>query len=229
MGEPERVELSLAPPGHCDGAARQHVADHQAVGESCAESRNAADDERLVERLRDGDRAAAAILFDRYGDRIERVLVRVLGLDPEIPDLLQDVFVAAITGASAFRGDASTLPAWLTQIAVRSARKCIRRRSTRRALGLVSNHHEAEAVGSDDPEIEATLRCAYRVLAKLPAHERIPFALRFIAGMRLAEVAQACDTSLATVKRRIARARQRFDRLAAHDPLLSSWLEEAQR
>jgi RNA polymerase sigma-70 factor (ECF subfamily) len=182
----------------------------------------------FVECLR-ADPAAAGRLFDDYAQAIERVLVRVLGCDPEVPDLLQDVFLAAMTGIVGFRGDAQNLGGWLTQIAVRKARKCIRRRKTRRLLGLVHADAELEGVGTHDLEMEATLRRAYEVLDRLPARERIPFSLRFIAGMQLNEVADACDVSLATIKRRLSAARRRFDRLAASDPMLSSWVSEDEK
>src|SRR5688500_2280393 len=64
-----------------------------------------ADDSAFVARLRAGDRVAIGALFDRHADRIERVLYRVLGVDAEIPDLLQDVCVYAMTGIAKYRGD----------------------------------------------------------------------------------------------------------------------------
>jgi RNA polymerase sigma-70 factor (ECF subfamily) len=42
--------------------------------------------------------------------------------------------------------------------------------------------------------------------------------------MELSEVAEACQVSLATVKRRLARARSRFARLAGRDPYLKTYL-----
>ena len=65
----------------------------------------------------------------------------------------------------------------------------------------------------------------YEVLDKVPVKERIPFTLRIIDGMALQDVAQACDVSLATVKRRITRARQRFSVLAKNYPLLEELME----
>jgi RNA polymerase sigma-70 factor (ECF subfamily) len=185
-----------------------------------------ADDSAFVARLRAGDRVAIGALFDRHADRIERVLYRVLGVDAEIPDLLQDVFVYAMTGIAKYRGDDGNLAAWLTQIAVAVARKCIRRRVTRRFLGLRTPGELPDWPGTEDPEMQTVLRRAYAVLERLPARERIPFALRHLEGMQLVEVAEACDTSLATTKRRLSAARVRFERLAARDPLLCEWLRE---
>ena len=43
---------------------------------------------------------------------------------------------------------------------------------------------------------------------------------------QLAEIAQACDCSVSTVKRRLAQARKAFERLAKKDPILRDWLED---
>ena len=64
------------------------------------------------------------------------------------------------------------------------------------------------------------------VLDRLPDDDRIAFALRFLEGLELTEVAAACQVSLATIKRRLARAEERFRREAAREPALGRWLEE---
>lgn len=188
-----------------------------------------ADDRVHVERLRQGDPLAIAALFDRHAAGLERVLERVLGIDHEIPDLLHDVFVFAMTGIAKYRGDTASLRPWLTQIAVRAARKCIRRRTTRRMLGLRTPGELPDTPDAINPEHQTALRRAEAALDRLPTDERIAFCLRYVEGMQLDEVAHACDTSLATVKRRLTRARDRFERLAARDVLLRSWIEEVAR
>jgi RNA polymerase sigma-70 factor (ECF subfamily) len=67
------------------------------------------------------------------------------------------------------------------------------------------------------------------LLGRLPSDERIAFALRHIEGMELGRLAEACGVSLATIKRRLARAEQRFARAAARDEVLKRWLEEGGR
>jgi RNA polymerase sigma-70 factor, ECF subfamily len=188
-----------------------------------------ADDRVFVERLRGGDRRAIAILFDRHGAAIQRVLERVLGRDTEVPDLLHDVFVQAMLGVTKYRGDSASLRPWLLQIAVRTARKCIRRRATRRILGLRMPGEIPDTPDAVDPEQQTAVRRAHAALDRLPTDERIAFCLRFVEGMQLDEVAAACDTSLATVKRRLVKARARFERLAARDSLLGRWIEEVAR
>jgi RNA polymerase sigma-70 factor (ECF subfamily) len=63
----------------------------------------------------------------------------------------------------------------------------------------------------------------------MPTDLRIVFSLRFIEGMELKEMATACDVSLATVKRRLAAAEERFLDLARKEEALRPWIEEGQR
>jgi RNA polymerase sigma-70 factor (ECF subfamily) len=166
---------------------------------------------------------ALAAYFREHADEVERVLVGVIGPDSELPDMVQDVFLRAVRGMDGFRGD-STLRAWIAGIAVRTAYGWIRRRRTRRWLQVGGVTSMAELVASGaSPELGDMLGRAARVLDRLPARERLPFALRFIDEMELADIASVCEISLATTKRRLSQARRRFDRLASHDVLLCDW------
>ncbi len=183
-----------------------------------------ATDEAIVQGLRVKDREAAAQLFDRYAEHLRRVLVRVLGPDPEIPDLLQDVMVAAL-GSIGRLDDPRALRAWLTRIAVFTARVRIRRRTRWRFLRFVAPEELPEpGIDPHDAPASETLRATYRVLARLEPDDRIAFALRFLQGMELTEVAHATQVSLATIKRRLSRAQQHFQELAQMEPSLGDWL-----
>ncbi|MFT3925562.1 MAG: sigma-70 family RNA polymerase sigma factor [Myxococcales bacterium] len=182
-------------------------------------------DEALVHALRLGHPGAKAVLYDRHRVPVRRVLARVLGIDQELPDLLQEVFVQALARIHELERP-DRLGAWLVGIAVFTARGQIRRRRRQRWLSFWSPEVIAElpAGEASDDEAKQLLRATYRVLARLPEEERIVFALRFLEGMELREVAEASGLSLATVKRRLARAGTRFESLAQRDPELASRL-----
>lgn len=180
----------------------------------------------LLTRLRAREPAATALLFDRYVSAVERAVQGVLGPDPEVEDLVQDAFVAALRGIDGFRGEEAALGAWVRGIAVRLALKKIRWRRARRWLGWEGSESVATLHAVTETDTQAALRRAYALLDRLPAVERAAFGLRFIEGMRLEEVAQDLGVSLATAKRRIRSARQRFSQLAAGDALLRDWLGE---
>jgi RNA polymerase sigma-70 factor (ECF subfamily) len=204
--------------------------DSQAVGEllplrkSPPELPPPESDELLVESLRARHPDAATQLFDRYAPHVRRVLVRVMGPDAEILDLVHDVFVTALESVHRLV-DPRALRAWLTQVAVFTARARIRRRVRGRILKFLpfSELPEPELPPSDF-EASQAIQAVYRVLDRLDTDERIAFALRFVAGMELTEVAASCGVSLATIKRRLARAQLNFESAARREPALTEWI-----
>jgi RNA polymerase sigma-70 factor (ECF subfamily) len=182
----------------------------------------------LVAALREGHPDAAAAIFDRYAVHVCRVLGRVLGPDPELFDLVQDVFVAVLESITRLE-EARALQAWLTQIAVHSAKSRIRRRRRwRKLLSFVPSQELPEqAQAAADYEGSEALLAVYRALARLDAEDRSVFALRFIDGRELSDVARACQVSLATIKRRLSRARSSFREAARPEPALAEWLAGA--
>lgn len=178
--------------------------------------------------LRAGHVDAAAAIFDRYAVYVRRVLVRVLGPDPELVDLIQDVFVVVLESITRL-DEARALQAWLTQIAVFSANNRIRRRRRwRRLLSFVPSEELPEQPqAAADHEGSEALLATYRALGRLDADERSAFALRFIEGRELNDIACACQVSLSTVKRRVSRARSSFREAARPEPALTEWLARA--
>ncbi|MBI2392785.1 MAG: RNA polymerase sigma factor [Deltaproteobacteria bacterium] len=187
------------------------------------------DDAELVRGVVAGSASARAAFYDRFVTHAERLLVRVLGAaDPELDDLLHDVFLSAFATLHGLR-DASALTPWMTRVTVFTARKRLRSRRRRAWLRLFASEEQAEASEPAAPELADEAReavaCVYRALEAMPADERIPLALRFIDGMELVEVAAACSVSLATIKRRLAVAEKKFRERAANHPPLHEWLE----
>ncbi len=184
-----------------------------------------ASDEALVGALRAERQDAKQALVERFYEDVERILYRVLGPDPEIADLLQEVFIAAISSLHRLQNPAA-LRAWLGSIAVHKARKLIRHRQRWRFIrSTPPNLLPDTPAATPSAEVSEALRATYRILDQLPVDERIAFALRHIEGLELGSVAEACGVSLATIKRRLKRAHERFEALAGADSALVNWLE----
>ncbi len=181
----------------------------------------------LVEALRANHPGAKAAFFQRYVKLVERLITHVLGFDAELPDVLQDVFAAALSSIHSLN-DPLALEAWLASVAALTARKVLRSRSRRSWLRRFTDTAEDDqyepAAPGVDVEGRRALRGVYSALSKLPTDERIAFALRFIDGMELTEVAAACHVSLATIKRRLGRAERRFLANARNHPELAVWI-----
>jgi RNA polymerase sigma-70 factor, ECF subfamily len=184
------------------------------------------DDRTLLAGLKNGHNGAAAELYDRYADHVQRVLARILGMDQDLADLLQEVFLEALRSIRSIE-DGSRLKAWLTSVAVHTAHACLRRRGRRRWLTFREPEMVPEqAVMGPDHEARQMLKGAYEVLDRMPVKERIAFALRHVEDLPLTEVAEACGVSLATIKRVLTRADRRFTVMAGRHPLLRAQLAE---
>src|SRR6478735_5597661 len=162
------------------------------------------DDAELVAALHRGDRTARTVLVQRYEPLVERLVAGALGIDSEISDVIQDVFVGVFEG--------------------------IRRRRRWRWIRFLAPEDVPEVpVSGPQGETHEAVRATYRVLDTLPDDERMAFSLRFISEMQLTEVAAACRVSLATVKRRLARAERRFVEAAKEHPALRERLAHGGR
>ncbi len=168
------------------------------------------DNAALVESLVSGDLDARAAFYDAYGGYVERLLARVLGPDPEIEDLLHDVFVEALANVGQLR-DPARLKGWLTRMTVFVARGTIRRRRRHRWLVfLPAEELPVQTSSSPPPEALDLLERVYGILRALRPNHRIAFSLRYIEGMTLPEAAEASGVSLATFKRWLSGSDEAF-------------------
>jgi RNA polymerase sigma-70 factor (ECF subfamily) len=190
------------------------------------------DDHALIEGIRRGEAAAATALYHKYEALVRRTLVRILGFDSELADVVQETFIRALGSTRRLR-DPQALPSWILRIAVCTASDLLRKRRNRRWLQLFAEPHDEELptkhqVLESESDVAArdALRATYSLLKTMPTAERIAFTLRRFEGMELTEVALACGCSLATVKRRLLRAEAYFFKHAPRYPELNRWLHE---
>lgn len=172
-------------------------------------------DEELVDRAQHGDSWAEEALFRRHIGRASQIATRLVGRSAEAEDVIQDSFVIALEQLPKLR-DGAAFRAWLLRIVVHQAHRRYRKRRMLTRLGFVS-HDDLDALASQgrpdlSPELRTELAKLDLVLQKIATRERFAWILRYVEGCRLEEVAQACDCSLATIKRRIASADQEIRR-----------------
>lgn len=182
------------------------------------------DDTRaVVDAVLGGDRDAFRILVEREAPGVLRTCTRILGDRHEAEDATQEAFVIAYRSLATWRGE-GPFGAWVSRIAVRVAvRKAGRRRMVtwldpfaaeaegagtpgeRTALGrLAAPDPAAMALRS---ERDADLR---RAVAALDEPYREVVALRFFGERSLAEIAEATDRPLGTVKTHLHRGLARL-------------------
>lgn len=168
-------------------------------------------DAQLVALARNRDTKALEALYRRHVAFAIHLATRIEGSARDIEDVVHDAFVLAfervgdLADPSAFRG-------WLGSIVVHAVRSRMRRHRLMNVLGLRPVEAvDLDAIASDQasPSVRAQLAQIYALVQTLPVDERIAWTLRAVEGHDLDTVARLTRCSLATAKRRIARA-QRF-------------------
>jgi len=170
-------------------------------------------DELLVQRARLGDQRAIAQIYRRHAKYIAGVAYRLLGDGSELDDVVQETFLAALSGLASLMEPARLRP-WLVTIAVRKVQRRLVARTRRRWLGV-----QVRLAGAavSDPQVSRGVLDLYRVLETLPVKLRVPWVLARVEGASLEEVAMFCETSLSTTKRRITRAEDFVQRKLDHE------------
>lgn len=107
--------------------------------------------EELAEHCQDGDQRAFAELLDRYGPRIHRFLLGLVGNAHDAEDLTQDVFVKAYRNIQSFDTRRSFGP-WVFTIARRTAATFYRKK---RPTAPIENDPPS---GEADPQRQAESR-----------------------------------------------------------------------
>ncbi|MBO6933412.1 MAG: sigma-70 family RNA polymerase sigma factor [Deltaproteobacteria bacterium] len=177
-------------------------------------------DADLVRSAREGESWALEALYKRHARMVNGMAWRLMPHDPEVEDLVQDVFILAFDRLSRLENPGA-FRSWIGGITIRQAHKKLRRRGLRQRLGLA----RSEAVDLDrlispstPPDAAAELRAVYGIVDQLPAQERVALILRRVEALPLGEIAEQMGISLATVKRRLSAAETRLQENLARVP-----------
>jgi RNA polymerase sigma-70 factor, ECF subfamily len=149
-------------------------------------------------------------LYERYAGYVGALASRMLGRAAEVEDVVQDVFASAVRGLRR-RQNEREIKGWFAKVTVR---RCLRQLRLRRIWAVASldaepSYDRLPAPGASADERQLIIE-VYRALDRLPARQRIPWTLHHVEGESLEQVAVLCGCSLATVKRRIAQAREKL-------------------
>ena len=88
-------------------------------------------EEDLVRQVRQQDKTAMKMLYDRYAGYLTAVCARYIRDDDEVKDILQEAFIKVFRTMDRFeyRGEGS-LKAWMTRIVVNDSLKVLRKKRT---------------------------------------------------------------------------------------------------
>ena len=172
---------------------------------------------RLIERARNGERAAFDSLVDAHKGKAFALAFHFTGNVEDAKDLLQEAFVRAYVSIKRFRGG-SSFYTWFYRILVNLCRDFLRRKQVRFKILADAPDPKGEedevtleAVDKEPSPEDALLNKEMRekvdeAINKLPERQKSAFILRHIQGMKLDEIASVMGCSESTAKVHLFRA-----------------------
>lgn len=182
---------------------------------------------RLFDAIQSGSSDWKRQLFDEYLGLVRGLLIKSMGPQAEVDDLVAEVFVGLFESAGNIRS-AAGLRSYVVSVTMNTARREFRRRKRFNLFFLRDEGHEIaeRTAGVDDPKARAALLQLHRILEGLDHEERLIFVLHVLEELPLQEAAANLSVSLSTAKRRLKRANERIRRRVASNPLLSEFVRE---
>lgn len=167
------------------------------------------DDATLVAAAQGGDRNALDQLLRRHYDKIHAVCRRVAGSTRDGDDACQEALIKIVRSLPRFDGR-SSFGTWAYRIATNASLDELRKRNRRPTLHAVDEDQRPEIVdpAATDPIDQYSDRLLLdHVLADLPEDLRTAVVMRDVGDLDYAEIAEALDIPIGTVKSRISRGR----------------------
>ena len=180
------------------------------------QTRHAEDPVELIAAVAAGDRVAIERLYDRFAPLVFSVALRILRIQADAEDVVQEVFLQVWNRAETYRSDRGRIESWLLTItrnraldkrraanAMKKGLEHLRNVAADSATETVSGHvvREEESVG---------VRSA---LNRLPVEQRRVLELVYFDGLTQSMIAAHLGEPLGTVKTRIRLGLERLRRL----------------
>lgn len=159
-----------------------------------------ADDVALVAAMAQGDRAALARIYSRYGGFLLALALRIVRERNEAEDLLHDVFLEAWRCAKDFDPKRGSVRTWL---AIRTRSRALDRKKSAR-VSRNAGDTGLDAVSGNAPQPSPDAERVRNALAALTAEQRRVVDLAYFEGLSCSEIADKIGVPIGTVKSRLA-------------------------
>jgi RNA polymerase sigma-70 factor (ECF subfamily) len=176
-------------------------------------------DDELMDGLGRRDIAAFEALYDRYGDLVYSVSLRVVGDTHVAEEVAQDVFLRVWRRPEQFDLSRGKFVTWLLSVTRNRSIDEQRKRGRRwRHEARTAGDDEEDVLPSrnerDDPALATVLadeRAAVRAAMEvLPAEQKLAIQLAYFGGLTQQEIANKLGQPLGTVKTRIRLGMQKM-------------------
>ena len=169
------------------------------------DARETANDlQNLLSRCSHGDQEAQRQMYERYHERIYRLMVRMAGLG-EAADLTQQVFLQLLRKVDRYAGR-SKFETWMYRVAVNEALQYLRK-ERRRTLPSLKEDPPSQQRENERSVHRDLLEQAF---ARIDPDLRAIFLLREAEGQSYSKIAEILQIPEGTVGSRLNRARQQL-------------------
>ena len=181
-------------------------------------------DAKLIQSVLDGDDTAFSVLVKKYQKPVHTLAWRKIGDFHIAEDITQDTFLKAYQRLSTLK-EPQRFASWLYVIAANHCSTWLRKKrlwtqsledtnSTQLEKATYSGHVIAE---NEQTTAEAQREVVKKLLAKLQESDRTVITLYYLGGMTYEEISEFLGVSVAAIKNRLYRARNRLKKGGTHD------------
>jgi len=162
-------------------------------------------DVEILQAWRAGSRQAFGTFYDRYGELVYRLALRILGNTQEAEDLTQEIFISLSRNSTydIKRGTVATFLSVMTRS--RAIDRIRKTRSQQQHLqkweqSIYSEHDIKNLSLMENASLAERSEKVKSALAKLPEKHRQVLEMAYFDGLSQTEIARALDAPLGTVK-----------------------------
>ena len=172
------------------------------------------DDKVLLQRIAWTDESALSQLYDRYGQILYSVGMRILRSVTDAEDVVQDVFLQAWNKADSYQRDKGTVYTWLVTMMRNRAIDRLRSKGFKQHIKSVDveNIMLFSETKSSNPHASVVMtehqQLVISALKQLPKDHQQIFALSYYEGFSQSEIAEKLSIPLGTVKSRMRKGLQ---------------------
>jgi RNA polymerase sigma-70 factor (ECF subfamily) len=162
---------------------------------------DALDERLLVDTAKTGDEKALTELYLLYFPRVYRYILARTGNTYDAEDLAEEVFMRVLEALERFQWREAPFSAWLFRIAHNAVISQRRKDTARGRPGQLVDGIPVDSAGPEElVEHRLVLNEVMQAAEKLPEAQRQVIALRFGAGLTVAETARAMNKGEGNVK-----------------------------
>ncbi len=162
----------------------------------------------MLRRARRGDEDAFALIVRQYQTPLFNYVLRVLSGDRALAeDMCQEVFLRVYQALPRF-DDRCRFTTWMFQVAKHRVVDELRARERRVRTPVDLDSVPQLRLAVQPTDTVESMDVLWRAIGALPLDLRMALVLRDVVGLSYAEIADTLETTLATVKWRIYKARE---------------------